>query len=99
MGRPASVIPRVVVEDCEIIKVSNLLRCGLQNEVAKEIFDRVPLSLASSLVLRPHSYPLRRFDRLRTIGPIQSVYVEQAAYSKLNQALREGQWVTTRPTT
>ena len=27
MGRPANVIPRVVVEDCEIVKASNTLAC------------------------------------------------------------------------
>ena len=38
MGRPANVIPRAVVEDCEIVKVSDVLRSlrlGLQ-------FDTVP---------------------------------------------------------
>jgi hypothetical protein len=38
VSRPASLIPRVVVEDCEIVNVSDVLRCvrlGLQ-------FDTVP---------------------------------------------------------
>jgi hypothetical protein len=54
MGRPANVIPRIVVEDCEIVKASDALAClklGL-HFIGRRTCKRLGAEPATILVIR-----------------------------------------------